>query len=88
MSMVIPLIFIGFLSLIGLGIWMHMALEKSIQKRFQEASSNAIVQNLETILTLAKKTLQEETRNIGESLAGNEKNFKALVSELVSQVKN
>ncbi len=87
MSATILLIFIGFLSLVGLGAWLRWVIEKSIQKRFQEASSKSIVENLESILTLAKNALKEETKHIGDALEGKEKNFKALVSELESQVK-
>lgn len=79
--------FLAMFLMVGFFIWIKKSIDASIEKRFQEASTKAIHDNLESILTLAGKTLEEKASTIRESLNSNEKSIKTLVQEIQSQVK-
>ncbi|MBI4388442.1 MAG: DNA recombination protein RmuC [Candidatus Omnitrophica bacterium] len=68
--------------------WAKYSFGRLIEKRFEEASSRAIRENIEAILAIASSTLEEKTKQIHETLSGNEKSIESLVAQVQAQVKN
>lgn len=56
-------------------------------QKLEQASANMVKDNLESILTLAGKSLEEKTTRIHENLSDKEQSFKSLISNVESLVK-
>lgn len=80
------LVFLG--ALVALAWWFGSSFERTLSKRFEEASARAIRENLQAILALAGNALEDKTKHIQKALSVNEESVEKLVTEIQSQVKN
>lgn len=77
----------GLVLLIIFGIWLQKSFERMMSQKLEQASAKMVKDNLESILTLAGKSLEDKTVRIHEALNGKEESFRSLISNVETLVK-
>lgn len=80
-------ILIGLAFLIIFGLWLQKSFERMLAQKLEQASAKMVKDNLDSILTLAGKSLEDKTIRIHQDLSDKEQSFKSLISNVETLVK-
>ncbi len=88
MSTIFIAIGAAFALLFVFGLWLKRSFRRMIDERFERASSKAVRENLQAILTLAGSSFDEKLKQVRDVLGDKEQEFRKLVAEVGTQVRD